>query len=59
MRIEHLTFDVSQLNVGVLPVRSREYGEYTDELTHKVRYNVADHGNGIRLLVGVRLTLTR
>ncbi|KAH7707037.1 hypothetical protein AAVH_25735 [Aphelenchoides avenae] len=43
--LHHLRFDVSNLDVGVLPSRCREAHE------HHVRYNIADHGNGVGLLI--------
>ncbi|KAH7710685.1 hypothetical protein AAVH_22021 [Aphelenchoides avenae] len=52
LRLDHLPFDVSNLDVGVQPSRYQEYDRYAwMEYMHHVRYNIADHGNGIRLLV--------
>ncbi|KAH7707038.1 hypothetical protein AAVH_25736 [Aphelenchoides avenae] len=45
LRLQHLRFDVSNLDVGVLPSRCQEAHE------QHVRYNFADHGNGRRLLM--------
>ncbi|KAH7704191.1 hypothetical protein AAVH_28624 [Aphelenchoides avenae] len=47
LSLVHLRFDVSNLNVGVLPSRSQEYGRFGDSVIHHVHYTFADHGNGI------------
>ncbi|KAH7707629.1 hypothetical protein AAVH_25139 [Aphelenchoides avenae] len=51
LRLEHLRFDVSNLDVGVSPSRCQEYD--ADGVAHMdhVRYIIADHGNGVRLLI--------
>lgn len=45
-------FDVSNLDVGVSPWRYQEYDRDGATQMHNVRYDTADHGNGMRLLVG-------
>ncbi|KAH7704190.1 hypothetical protein AAVH_28623 [Aphelenchoides avenae] len=50
VRLLNLRFDVSNLDVGVLPSRSQEYDRSRDVLMHHIRYDLADHGNGVRLL---------
>ncbi|KAH7699842.1 hypothetical protein AAVH_33049 [Aphelenchoides avenae] len=48
LRLESLRFDVSNLDVGVLPSRSSEHDDFADGW-HNVHYNIADYGNGVRL----------
>ncbi|KAH7707036.1 hypothetical protein AAVH_25734 [Aphelenchoides avenae] len=49
--LHHLRFDVSDLDVGVLPSRFQEDDPFEDSVTHHVHYNIADHGNGVRLVI--------
>ncbi|KAH7707626.1 hypothetical protein AAVH_25136 [Aphelenchoides avenae] len=46
-----LEFDVGNLDLGVPPVRSQEWDGLAAAYLHNVRYDIPDHGNGIRLLV--------
>ncbi|KAH7694181.1 hypothetical protein AAVH_38778, partial [Aphelenchoides avenae] len=50
LRLDHLRFDVGNLDVGLLPSRGYEYSRYEHADVQTVRYNIDDHGNGIRLL---------
>ncbi|KAH7687896.1 hypothetical protein AAVH_40551, partial [Aphelenchoides avenae] len=49
--LDELHFDVGNLDLGVPPTRSSEYDRDLEAHVHHVRYNFADHGNGIRLLI--------
>ncbi|KAH7673124.1 hypothetical protein AAVH_42397, partial [Aphelenchoides avenae] len=49
--VEHLHVANLDANVGVQPSRSREYDRMADANLTNVRYNIDDHGNGIRLLL--------
>lgn len=53
LSLEHLRFDVGNLDLGVLvlPKRSQEYDRVAMARMHNIRYDIADHGNGIRLLI--------
>lgn len=57
--LHRLPFGVSDLDVGVLPSRFQEDDPFEDSVTHHVHYNIADHGNGVRLVVGISLKCTR
>ncbi|KAH7703611.1 hypothetical protein AAVH_29212, partial [Aphelenchoides avenae] len=48
--LNHLRFDVGNLDVGVPPRRYEDYDQYAETYEHNVRYSIADHGNGVRLL---------
>ncbi|KAH7725098.1 hypothetical protein AAVH_07376 [Aphelenchoides avenae] len=52
--IDHLQFDVGNLDLGVLPSQSREFDLMAEADVDNVRYNIADHGNGVRLLIRFR-----
>ncbi|KAH7703770.1 hypothetical protein AAVH_29057 [Aphelenchoides avenae] len=47
--LQHLRFDVGNLDLGVLPSRSQT------EYRH-LSYDIADHGNGVRLLIHFKST---
>ncbi|KAH7710677.1 hypothetical protein AAVH_22013 [Aphelenchoides avenae] len=47
--LEHLRFDVGNLNVGVPPTRYEDFDQYAERYEQNVRYNIAEHGNGILL----------
>ncbi|KAH7706903.1 hypothetical protein AAVH_25869 [Aphelenchoides avenae] len=52
--LEHLRFDVTNLDVGVTPSRGREYDRFWKKYLNTVRYDIADHGNGMRLLINFK-----
>ncbi|KAH7707035.1 hypothetical protein AAVH_25733 [Aphelenchoides avenae] len=49
--LQHLRLDVSNLDVDVLPSRHQEDDPAEDSVIQHFRYDLADHGNGIRLLI--------
>ncbi|KAH7723945.1 hypothetical protein AAVH_08539 [Aphelenchoides avenae] len=49
-----LPFDVDNLDVGMPASLSREFEEGLWRNLANVRYNIADHGNGVRLLIHFR-----
>ncbi|KAH7708475.1 hypothetical protein AAVH_24278 [Aphelenchoides avenae] len=48
--LERLPFDITDLDVGVAPSRGRKYDRIWNNL-HTVRYDIPDHGNGMRLMI--------
>ncbi|KAH7709604.1 hypothetical protein AAVH_23118 [Aphelenchoides avenae] len=51
LSLGNVRFDVGNLGIGVPPTSYEEYDEYFETYERNVRYNIADHGNGIRLLI--------
>ncbi|KAH7702491.1 hypothetical protein AAVH_30350, partial [Aphelenchoides avenae] len=51
LSLGNLRFDVRNLDLGVLPLFTLEYDPDADMLIPNVRYDIADHGNGVRLLI--------
>ncbi|KAH7706904.1 hypothetical protein AAVH_25870 [Aphelenchoides avenae] len=52
--LAHLRFDVVDLDIGVTPSRGREYDRMRKKYLQTVRYDIAGHGNGIRLVIDFR-----
>ncbi|KAH7680462.1 hypothetical protein AAVH_41163, partial [Aphelenchoides avenae] len=44
--LDHLRFDVGNLDVGVPPTRYEDFDQYTERYEQNVRYNIAEHGTG-------------
>lgn len=54
LRLEYLRFDVRNLLLGVLPSQSQEDAENVAVPMNIVRYDIPNHGNGVRLLVAAQ-----
>lgn len=57
--VGHLRFDVRNLDIGVPPTRRQPDDDFMfGSDLYAVRYDIADHGNGTRLSVGIPMCLS-